>query len=99
MMSKKSKIFLVIRVLLKVALIISIFIALDLTKAYLVNLGPTDGLGLSMLYGQWYYGDNGWTYAMLWSGCTLWLSVTAGLFCANTALDVAAMIAGKRQKQ
>jgi len=85
-----------IRILLKIALCISIIITFSLTTVYLVNLRPDmDGLLIYNMISRWIYGENGWTIKMLFDGFVYSAGTTVLLIIANSVLDILALLKSK----
>ncbi|MCD7752835.1 MAG: hypothetical protein LUI10_14050 [Lachnospiraceae bacterium] len=78
-----------VRISVKIMLLISIIIAFGLASAYLVNLRPDmDGFWVNILVARWIYGDNGWSFNLLYNGFSRSMIATIVLFFINTGLDI-----------
>ncbi len=86
------------RIAFKILLCISVLILLDTACCYLFNLrtdSAMDGIYCSSLILQLFFGEDGWTYKLLYDAFSKSFLCTVCLFIVNTVLDVVAIIKNK----
>ena len=87
------------RIAFKILLCISVLILLDTACCYLFNLrtdSAMDGIYYSSLVIRMFFGDDGWTYNLLYDAFSNSFLCTSCLFIVNTVLDVVAIIKNKK---
>ena len=85
----KTKLYSVLRIIIKICLCLSLIVAVGLLLSYVKNLNPLqDGFGVGDLIPRIIYGDDYWTWEKLTDGIYASWSVFTILFCLDKLCDI-----------
>ena len=80
----KTKLYLVLRIIIKVCLCLSLIVAVGLLLSYVKNLNPVqDGFSVDDLIPRIIYGDDYWSWETLTAGLYTSWSIFVALFCID----------------